>query len=260
MCSTGKRSFGGDSDDDFDDSLHKRLKIRRRETKVKTKGTGNSKAKQSRQRLQVRIQKIKNVSTQSTSSYNTSESSTDTVTNSIIAHNGSMVNEESRNEDECLDITPDTTSGIAHDQSSGFNRSNDSRLSADQIISDILGDSIRDECDDTTVTVSAVHRLTTVTTSSIQSVQRLPEVPSPKKQSSLFQYFKLKGRKSISGNPHQSNSNDGTNKNCLAVSSKMTTLTRQSTKESNFSKKSKRYCPFYKKIPGTSCMKLGGNS
>ena len=250
MCSTSKRSFGEGSDDDFDDSLHKRLKIRRRETKLKTKST--SKAKQSRQRLQVRIQKVNsNVSTKSASSYNTSVSVTDTVTNSTIpsvAGNGSIVNEESRNEDECL--------GIVNDQNLDFNCSNlsDSRLSADQIISDILGDSFGDERDDAGVTVS-VDQSTTATTSSIQS--RLPEVPSPRKQSSLFQYFKLKKGKSISENPHQSSSDGSAHKNCLPVSihcsSNKTALTNQlsTTSHSNFNNKSKRDCPFYKKLPGT---------
>jgi len=243
MCSTGKRSFGQDSDDDFDDSLHKRLKIRRRETKLKTKRT--RKAKQSQQRLQVRIQEVNcNASTKSTSSYNTSVSVTDTVTNSTIpsaagngSSNGSIVNEESRNEDECL--------GIVNDQSLDFNCSSlsDSRLSADQIISDILGDSFGDECDDAAVTVS-VDQSTTATTSSIQS--RLPEVPSPKKQSSLFQYFKLKGGKSI----HENSSSDGssTSKSCLPITIHHSSYKTAPTSHYN---KSKRDCPFYKKIPGT---------
>jgi len=275
MCSTSKRSFGGDSDDDFDDSLHKRLKIRHKEPKLSTKGNG--KAKHSRRRFQVCIEKVNNVSTRPSSSHNSSESSvtspntpvtaatspntsvitfTSPSTSAIAATNSStkskfvaspntiasdesFSNAEDWGEYGCLLVT---------DQSSDLN---DSCLSADQIISDIL----EDECNNTTVSVTDQ----TIATTTTESVVRLPEVPSPKKQSSLFHYFKPKGGKSISATSstagiiknhssagvHQSNSNS------------VTELSKQSGVEasySNFRKKSKRDCPFYKKIPGTCVM------
>lgn len=126
----------------------------------------------------------------------------------------------------------------------------DNNLSSSHIITDLL-----DDCDD----VLSVVEPQAITNTSQSPIKRSIDVPSPKKQSSLLDFFKVERnsvvltKETSTSIKNNSTSSDGTKfKMYQSCNSQMVFKKSDEPKSgSSFYNKTNRDCPFYKKIPGT---------
>lgn len=217
MCSARKRSFYevDSSDDDFDYSLQKRLKM----DCIKTERSNSKRQGKNSRRTH------KN---SSRSNFVKSEKSTSSsVTHSIEAL-GRLTTVDSINDDTFV------TDNISTDSS--------------HIIAEILDDDRGD-------VVCAPQPLTITPPGAPTSpIQKPIEVPSPKKQLTLLDFFKVE-RNGVVVTKETLITNNTRNKNFKMYQSESSQMVFKKPSEpkinSSFCNKTNRDCPFYKKIPGT---------
>ena len=220
MCAARKRSVlssydAESSDDDFDYTLQKRLR-----TDCKNNVRNNSKLQEENSK---RINK-KRPASKLKIPVKSNSSSSGSVTHSIDSPTSLLV--------DCIGSNETLT---------------DNNLSSSHIISDILDD------DDTLWVVKPQADLLNTSKSLMQ--QTPIETPSPKKQSSLLEFFKVqRNGVDLTKETNKSNlrsSNAANLKMYQSGSSQMVfTNPSESKSSSPFYNKANRGCPFYKKIPG----------
>ena len=226
MCTARKRSsYDADSsDDDFDYSLQKRLRTDCTKNSVRN----NSKLQEENSKRIHKTKKRPQAKLKIPVKSNTSCAS-GSVTYSIDSPTSLLM--EDSNE-------------------------TDNSLSSSQIISDIL-----DDCDDVSRDVLCAVKPQAVLNTSKSPIQRPIKVPSsPKKQSSLLEFFKVQRngvvltKETSITNKASSRSSNGTNFKMYQSGSSQMVVTKpsESKSDSSFYNKTNRGCPFYKKIPGIS--------
>ena len=221
MCTARKRSsYDADSsDDDFDYSLQKRLRTDCRKNIVRNNGKRQEENSK-------RIHK-KRPPPKLKIAVKSDTSASGSVTYSIDSPTSIL---------DCID-----------------NNEADESITSSQIISDVLDD----DCDDG---LCAVKPQAVLNISKSPSIQQRPiEVPSPKKQSLLLEFFKvqrngvvLTKETSITNKTSSRSSNDANFKMYQSGSTQMVfTKPNEAKNNSSFYNKTNCGCPFYKKIPGT---------
>ena len=221
MCSARKRSLSSheadSSDDDFDYTVQKRLRTNCR--KSDTKPNGKQQRDNSGTSKRTRKKRVP-----------TSE----LLTNSDISITHST--------ESLTSATTDYISFVDSDDADNIVTGNN--LSSDQIIADILDDHSND--------VSRDVKPQVLTSTSQSPFQSSVEVSSPKKQSSLLEFFKVE-RNGIALTKETSINNNI----CKSANFKMYQsgssgqMVFKKPNEPKNGNNANRGCPFYKKIPGT---------
>ena len=224
MCSARKRSFNNyeddSSDNDFDYTVQKRLRTNCRKSDTKPNGKQQrdnpGTSKHTRKKQVLSSKSSKNCSISMTHS-------TENLTSTAI----------------------DYISLVKDDD--GDNIVSENNLSSDQIIADILDDHSND--------VSCDVKPQVLTSTSQSSIKSSVEVPSPKKQSSLLEFFKVQrnGVVLTKETSTSKNSSKSTNFKMYQSGSRGQMVFKKSNEPKNDSSynTANRDCPFYKKIPGT---------
>lgn len=225
MCSARKRSSyeADSSDDDFDYSLQKRLRAVCRKKDVRS----------NKKRLREKPVNLKHSRNNqiSVSSKSNSFRSNGSISNSVIESSASGTL-------DCLALMESNDDSIV----------SDNNVSSSHIIDDVLSD-----CDDVPCPVEPQA----LTTTSQSPTQRPIEVPSPKKQSSLLEYFKVERNSVIltkeetTARTTSSTSSNSTNFKMYRSGSSQMVFTKPNKPKNStsFYSKTNRNCPFYKKIP-----------
>ena len=224
MCSARKRSSyeAYSSDDDFDYSVQKRLRAVCRKKDVRS-----NKKRQREKPVNLKHPRNNQISVSSKSN---SFRSNGSISSSVIESSASGTL-------DCLALMESKDDSIV----------SDNNLSSSHIIDDVLSD-----CDDVPCPVEPQGLTTTQS-----PTQRPIEIPSPKKQSSLLEYFKVERngviltKEETTARITSSTSSNSTNfKMYRSGSSQMVFKKPNEPKNSSsFNNKTNRNCPFYKKIP-----------
>ena len=246
MCSARKRkSFEADnSDDDFDYTVQKRLRANYKQSGVKPNASPNEKHQGGNSRISKHPHKNRVLSSESSKTRDISiPYSTESITSATIDH--------------MTFVESDSTDSIV----------TDNNLSSNQIIADILDDHSNNElCDvkpQALMNISHNDMSCDVKPQALTNMSQSPiEVSSPKKQSSLLEFFKVERNGTVLTKETSTSKNNSKSTNFKMYQSgssgqMMFSKHNEPKNASSFYNNANRDCPFYKKIPGTCTVDSG---